>query len=100
MLGHLKNAFSTILMVLLFAMVIPNILKYIRVSLKLSLLLQIYRQLLTCLNFTYIVSLIRKVGFKNLDFLIANGNTIGKIPKTIIVIDKIDEAVEMAKYLR
>ncbi len=100
MLGHLKDVFPTIPMVLLSATVTPNILKYIRVSLKLSLPLRIYRQPLNCPNLTYIVSPIRKAGFKNLDFLIPSGGAVSEIPKTMIFVDKMNEAIKMAKHLR
>ena len=87
-------------MVLLSATLIPNILEYIRVSLKFSQLLQIYKQLCDHPNLTYIVSLIRQAGFKAFEFFIPSGRAVGKIPKTIIFVDKIDNAVEMAKYLQ
>lgn len=100
MLSHLKDIFLTIPIVLLSTTVISNILKYIRVSLKFSLLSQIYKQPYDCPNLTYIVSLIRKRGFKDLDFLIPSRSAIGEIPKTMIFEDKIDNAVEIAKYLQ
>lgn len=100
MLGHLKDVFPTIPMVLLSATITPNILEYIRVSLKLSPPSRIYRQPLDRPNLTYIVSPIRQAGFKDLDFLIPSGGAVGEIPKTMIFVDKIDDAVEMAKYLR
>ena len=99
MLSHLKDVFPTILIVLLSAMVTSNILEYIQVLLKLFLPLRIYRQLLDCPNLIYIVSLIRQAGFKDLDFFISSEGAVGKIPKTRIFIDKIDNTVEMAKYL-
>lgn len=100
MLGHLKDVFSTILMVLLSATVTSNILEYIQISLKLYPPLQIYRQPLNWPNLTYIVSPIRKAGFKDLDFLIQSGGAVGKIPKKMIFVDKIDDVIEMAKHLR
>ncbi len=100
MLGHLKDIFLTILIYLLSATVTPNILEYIRVSLKLSLPSRIYRQILDHSNLTYIVSLIRKTRFKDLDFFILSRGTVSEIPKTIIFVDKIDNAIQMAKHLR
>ena len=47
----------------------------------------------------YIMSLIRKSGFKDLDFFIRNRSAICKVPKTMIFMDKIDNAILMAKYL-
>ena len=93
MLRHLKNIFFTILICLLSATVTLNILEYNRVSLKLSLPLRIYRQPFDCLNLIYIVSLIRKIGFKDLDFLLPSGGTIDEIPKTMIFVDKINNVI-------
>ena len=90
MLKHLKNIFLTILICLLSAMVTPNILKYIWISLKFSPLLRIYRQLFNRPNLTYILNEIHKTGFKDLDFLILSESIIGKIQKTTIFVDKID----------
>lgn len=100
MFRHLKDVFPIISVYLLFAMVILNILEYIRVLLKFLLPLRIYRQPLYCLNLIYIVSSIRKSGFKDLDFFILNGSAVGKILKTIMFVDKIDNVIVMAKYLR
>ncbi len=100
MLGHLKDVFPTIPICLFSVTVTPNILEYIRVSLKLFPPSQIYRQLLDCLNLTYIVSPIRKTGFKDLNFLIPSGGAVGEIPKIMIFVDKIDDAIQMAKHLQ
>ena len=99
MLGHLKDIFLTIPMYLLSAMVTPNIMEYIWAELKFSLPLQIYRQPFDYLNLTYIVSPIRKTRFKNLDFFISSESAVSKILKTIVFVDKIDDAIQMAKYL-
>ena len=80
-------------MYILFTTITSNIMEYIQISLKLSLPLQIYRQPLDYPNLTSIVSSIRKTGFKNLDFLISSGDTIGKISKIMIFVDKIDDAI-------
>lgn len=45
------------------------------------------------------MSLNYKSKFKNLDFLISIGGTVGKILKIITFMDKIDNAIVMAKYL-
>ncbi len=100
MLGHLKNVFSIISIYLLSATVTPNILDYIWISLKLFPSSQIYRQLFDRPNLTYIVSPIRKTGFKDLDFLIPSGDAVGKISKTIIFVDKKDDTIQIAKHLR
>ncbi len=100
MLGHLKDVFPSIPTILISAMVTSNILKYIRVLLKLSPPLQIYRQSLDRLNLAYIVSLIHKPGYEDLAFPVLSGGAIGKIPKTMIFVDLIDDTIKMAKYLR
>ena len=87
--GYLKEIFAPILMYLLSTTIIPNILEYIRVTLKLFPPLRIYRQPLNRPNLTYIVSPIRKTGFKDLNFLIPSRSAVGKIPKTMIFVDKI-----------
>ena len=99
MLKHLKDVFSTISICLLSTTIIPNILEYIRVSLKLFPLMQIYKQPLDQPNLIYIISLIHKTGFKDLDFFLLNGSAIGKILKTMIFVDKIDNAIQIAKHL-
>lgn len=48
----------------------------------------------------YIVSLICKANFKNLDSLILNRDAIGKIFKIMIFVDKINNTIMMAKYLQ
>lgn len=100
MLKYLKNVFFTIPICLLSATVISIILKYIWVLLKISPPLQIYKQLFNCSNLTYIVSPIRKIRFKDLDFFIPSGDVIDEILKIIIFIDKIDNAIQIAKYLQ
>ncbi len=99
-LGNLKNVFLTILICLLSATITPNIREYIWVLLKLSQLLQIYKQLLDCPNRINIVSPIYKTRFEDLDFLIPSEGAIGKIPKIIIFVKKIDDAIQMAKQLQ
>lgn len=98
MLRRLKDVFSTIAMYILSTMVTPNILDYIKVLLKFFLLLEIYRQRLDYPNITYIVSPIRKIGFKNLDFLISSEAAIGKIPNIMIFVNKIDIIILITKY--
>lgn len=99
MFEHLKNIFSTILICLLSATVILNILKYIWVSPKLFLLSQIYRQPFNQSNLIYIVSLLHKIGFKDLDFFISSENAVHKILKTMIFVDKIDNVIQIIKHL-
>lgn len=99
MLGHLKDVFPSIPTLLISARIILNILKYIRVLLKLSPPLRIYRQLLDRPNLVSIMNLICKPGYEDLAFLVPSGGTIGKISKTMIFVDLIDNAIKMAKYL-
>ena len=44
----------------------------------------------------YIISLIHKTGFKDLDFFIPNEGIVGKILKIIIFVDKIYDAIQIA----
>lgn len=92
--------FSLVLTLILFAIITLNILEYIRILLKLSPLLQIYWQPFDWPNLTYIVSQIRKNNFKDLVFLLSSAGTIKKSLKTMIFVDKIDDIIEMAKYLQ
>ncbi len=46
------------------------------------------------------MSPIRKGGLKDLDFLIPSGGAVGDISKTMIFVDKINNAIQMGKYLR
>ena len=80
-------------MYLLSTIITLNIEKYIRVLLKLFLPLQIYKQPLDCLNLTYIISSIHKTELKNLDFFILSEGIVGKILKTIIFVEKIDNVI-------
>lgn len=57
------------------------------------------KQLLDQPNLMYIVNPIHKIEFKDLDFFISNRGALGKIPKIIIFVDKINNAVQIAKYL-
>lgn len=58
-----------------------------------------YRQLLDQPNLIYIGSPIYKTGFQDLDFLILSRGAIGKILKTMIFMDKIDDNIQIVKYL-
>ena len=100
MLANLKNVFSTTPMVLLFDTITPNILKYVRILLKLSPPLQIYRQPLDYPNLTYIISPICKNRFRDVNFFIPCESAIGKLSKRMIFVDKIDNVIQIAKYLQ
>lgn len=99
MLRYLKDIFSTILVFLLSSTVIPNILEYIQISPKFFLLLQIYEQLLDYPKLTYIASPIHKSKFKDLNFFISSKSIVNKIPKIMIFVNKINNNLEIAKYL-
>lgn len=99
MIGYLKDVFLNILTLISFATITPNVLEYIRVSLKLSPPSHIYRQPLDQLNLIYMVAPIRKPRFEDLAFTIISGGAVGNIPKTMIFVDSIDEAVAMTKFL-
>lgn len=98
-LSHLKDVFPFILTLLISTTIILNILEYIRILLKLSLLIRIYRQPFDWLNLAYIVSLFQKPRYENLVFLVPSRGAIGEIPKTIIFVDLINNAIKMVKYL-
>ena len=100
MIGHLKDVFPTVPTLMLSATITPNVLEYIRVSLKLPSPLRIYRQPLDRPNLTYMVTPIRNPGFEDLAFVIPRGGAVADIPKTMIFVDSIDKAVQMTKYLR
>lgn len=95
MLGHLKNIFSIILILILSAINIPNILNYIQISLKLFLLFQIYKLFLNRPNLKYIVYLIQKSGFQDLAFFIPRHGSISEIPKIIVFINKIENIIKL-----
>lgn len=80
-------------MCVLFATITSNILEYIWVLLKFSLLLQISRQPINRPNLTYIIGSIYKTGFKDLDFFLPNKGAISKILKIMIFVDKINNAI-------
>ncbi len=100
MLGHLKDVFSTVSTLILSATITPNILDYIRVSLKLSSPSRIYRLPLDRPNLRYMVCPIRKSGFRDLAFLVPKYGPISEIPKMMIFVDKIEDVIEMERYLR
>lgn len=100
MLGHLKDIFPTIPILILSATITPNILDYIRIFLQLPGFLQIYRQPFDRLNIRYIISPVQKKGFEDLVFLIPDDGPVAEIPKTMVFVNKIDDIVELENYLR
>ena len=98
--GHLKDVFPTVPTLILSATITPNILDYVRISLKLSPPSRIYRLPLDRPNLKYMVCPIQKSGFRDLAFLVPKDGPISGIPKMIVFVDKIKDAIELEKYLR
>lgn len=80
----------------LLATITPNILSYIRELLHLQAPTCFYKQPSNRPNIVQMVAPIIKPGFSELDFLILKT---GLIPKTIVFVDKIDNAMKIAAYL-
>ena len=99
MIGHLKDVFPNVPTLILSATITPNVLDYIRISLKLPAPSCIYRQPLDRPNLMYMVTSIKKPGFGDLAFTIPSGGAVGDIPNTMIFVDSIDEAVAMTMFL-
>ena len=100
MLAHLKDVFPTVFTLILSVTITPNILDYIQKSWKLSLPSRIYRLSLDRQNLEYMVYSIRKLGFQNLAFLVLKDSQISGIPKTMVFVDKIENAIELKRYLQ
>ena len=78
-----------------------NILKYVRKTLNLKILVRLYRKLLDCPNITYTIFLITSFGFENLNFLITpkiNGNN--NIEKTMIFVDSVEKNIALGIHLQ
>lgn len=91
--------FSKIPFLALLAIVIHNILKFIYKFLQLCKLVQLCKELLDQLNITYIVIMIKKSEFKELNFFVSLIiGTLG-ILKTIIFINNIIITSKLAIYL-
>lgn len=75
----------------------PNVLGYIEKSFYLHTSTRFYKQLLDYSNITQMVNTITKPKFENLDFLIPKT---GLIPKTMVFVDKIDDAITLAACLQ
>lgn len=99
MIGHHKNVFLAILTLMFFATIMPNILKYIQILLKFLLPAHIYKQFFDKPNLIYAIALIKKIRSEDLAFVIPSAGIISDIPKTMIFVDLIDEAIEIVKYL-
>lgn len=98
-IGHLKDIFPNISILILLATIISSVFEYICIFLTLSLLSCIYRQPLNQPNLTYMILSIKKPGFGDLTFAILSSGTVYNIFKTMIFVDSINDAVAMTKYL-
>ena len=99
MLRHLRNVFPIVPTLILSATITPNILDYIQIFLKLSLPSGIYKLFLDRPNLKYMVYSIQKLGFWDIAFLIPKNGPISEIPKTMVFVNKIEDAIELEKYL-
>lgn len=84
---------------ILLDIIISKFFEYIRISLKLILLLYIYIQSFDQTNFTYIVLSIKNLDFKDLIFVISNIAAIYNIPKIIKFVDSIKDIIAIIKSL-
>ena len=75
----------------------PNVLGYIRESLHLHTPTRLYKQSLDHPNITQMINTITKPRFEDLDFLIPKARL---ITKTIVFVDKIDDAIALATRLQ
>lgn len=98
--GKLRAFFSDVSIMALSATITRNVLEYICESLHLRTPVQLYKQTLDRPNITYMVKEIKEKGFKELDLLVTQIGGISDIPKTMIFVDKIEDGVKMAQYLR
>ena len=78
-----------------------NVLDYIRASLNWYLSVKLYKQSLDCLNITYDIAEIKKLGYKELDIFVLLIRGLSAIPKTMIFVDSINKGwIALTKYLR
>lgn len=94
-LGILRHYFRKVPIMALLATIIPNVLSYIGDSLYLWAPTRFYKHPLNRLNIVQLVVPITKPGYCELDFLIPKT---GLIPKIMVFINKIDNAVKIAIY--
>lgn len=100
LIGHLKDSFPHVPAMVLSAVVTPTVLEYICTSLKLTSPTRIYTEFLDHPNLTYVVAEVTKRKYEELSFLVPSSGGVESIPKTMIFIDNVDEAIEVAMYLR
>lgn len=87
-------------MLMLSSIIMPNVVKYMQVLLKVPLPSRIYKQPLDTPNLIYTVALIRKTWVKDLVLVVLSASTVSNILKIMIFVDLIDKATEMVKYLQ
>lgn len=100
MIGHLKNLFSKVPTLALSATVTSNVLEYISKLLKLCSPVRLYKELLDRSNLMYMVAEIRKRKFEKLAFILSLTAAASCIPKTMIFVDNINTAGEIADYFQ
>lgn len=99
-IGRLRMLFAHVPIIALSATITRNVLEYIRESLHLRAPVHLYKRTLDRPNIAYLVQEIKKPGYSELDILIPPHISALSIPKTMIFVDKIDEGINMAAYLR
>ncbi len=77
--------------------IMPNVLGYIGESFPFWAPTRLYKQPLNRPNIVQIVAPITQSSYRELDFLVSK---IGLIPKIIVFVNKIDDAVKIAVYHR
>lgn len=82
-------------MMMLSVTITPNVLGYIRQLLHFCSPTCLYKQSLDWLNITQMVTNITNLGFHDLRFLVPEA---GLIPKTMLFVNKMDNAMAIAAY--
>lgn len=100
MISHLKSSFPKVPNLALSTIVTSNILDYIWEYLQLYSSVYLYKKLLDCTKFIYLILEIKKPGFEELIFVIFSYLATFRILKTMIFIDNIDMAGQLELYLQ
>lgn len=95
-LATLRHCFSKVLIMAFSTTLMPNVLGYIGEFLHLHTPTCLYKQPLNHPNITQMVNGITKPEFEDLDFLIPKA---GLISKTMVFVNKIDDAIALAACL-
>lgn len=96
-LDVLRHCFPKAPMMALSATITPNVLGYIGQLLHLCSPTRLYKQSLDWPNITQMITNITNLGFHDLRFLVSEA---GLILKTMLFVDKMDNAMAIAAYLR